>query len=73
MDPEGTVRACLAANWAGFRADWHRERIRAGPVPTRGNAATAVIAELTGRSPRPSQPQPDTIDGESRIVAARLG
>lgn len=65
------VKLDWLATWRNWvRGERAMPQPRASPSPSRHSA---VIADLTGRQPRPPQPQPDTIDVESRTVAERLG
>ena len=65
------VKLDWAATWRNWvRGERAMPQPRASPPPSRHSA---VIADLTGRQPRPPQPQPDTIDVEPRTIAERLG
>ena len=65
------VKLDWLATWRNWvRGERAMPQPRASPSPSRHSA---VIADLTGRQPRPPQPQPDTIDVEPRTIAERLG
>lgn len=65
------VKLDWLATWRNWvRGERAMPQPRASPPPSRHSA---VIADLTGRQPRPPQPQPDTIDVEPRTIAERLG
>ena len=65
------VKLDWLATWRNWvRGERAMPQPRASPPPSRHSA---VIADLTGRQPRPPQPQPDTIDVEPRTIAERMG
>jgi len=65
------VKLDWLATWRNWvRGQYAQPQPRGSPAPSRHSA---VIADLTGRPQRPPQPQPETIDVESRTIAGRLG
>lgn len=63
-------------DWPATWRNWMRNaqkrlpQARASPPASK---YSGVIADMTGRHQRPPQPQPETIDVESRTIAGRLG